>query len=224
VTIPASGTDPAAPAELLALFGVDADEQAWAEFVRVHTPAILRVARSLGGDTDSAMDRYAFVLDRLRENGCRRLRAYVRPGAGDFTLWLVVVVRRLCLDHYRSRYGRARGEPAAAAESGRAGRRKLVDLVSDGIDPALLAQTTHAPPDEQLARAERERALTAALEALAPADRLLLRLRFGEELSAREIAQVLRLPTMFHVYRRLNRVLDRLRGLLLGLGVREPEP
>lgn len=201
----------------------DAGEEAWAEFVRVYTPAILRVARSLGGDTDSAMDRYAFVLDRLRENGCRRLRAYLRPGAGDFMLWLVVVVRRLCLDHYRARYGRAR-DSAADAKVERAGRRRLVDLVGEQVDPALLAQTTHAAPDEQLARAERERALVTALESLAPGDRLLLRLRFGEELSAREIAQVLRLPTPFHVYRRMDKVLRHLRGLLHRLGVREAEP
>lgn len=221
MTYPASG---APPAELLALLRADTDEEDWAEFVRVFTPAILRVARSLGGDTDSVMDRYTFVLERLRENDCRRLRAYVRPAANDFTLWLVVVARRLCLDHYRSRYGRARGTDAAGAGLDRAGRRRLADLVADRIDPAHLAGATHTAPDEQLARAERERALGKALEAISPADRLLLRLRFGEDLSAREIAGILRLPTPFHVYRRLDKVLNRLRGLLLRMGVQEAEP
>lgn len=227
VSDPASGPSPAAPAQLLILLSAEtaaASEHAWADFVRVFTPTILRVARSLGGDNDSAMDRYAFVLDRLREHECRRLRAYVRPCAGDFTLWLVVVVRRLCLDHYRTRYGRARSASGARAELDRTGRRRLVDLVAERTDPALLAGSGDTAPDEQLARAERQRALATALDALPPADRLLLRLRFGEDLPAREIARLLRLPTPFHVYRRLDNVLGQLRDRLHRLGVREAEP
>jgi hypothetical protein len=118
VTHPASGPNPAAPAELVTLLAADTDsarDEAWAAFVHAFTATILRTARSLGGDADSAMDRYAFVLDRLHEDDCRRLRAYVRPGAGEFILWLAVVVRRLCLDHYRERYGRAR--PSAGTAS-----------------------------------------------------------------------------------------------------------
>jgi len=223
VTYPASGSGPAAPAELVPLLAADTDsarDEAWAVFVHAFTGSILRTARSLGGDADSAMDRYAFVLDRLREDDCRRLRAYVRPGAGEFTLWLAVVVRRLCLDHYRERYGRARPGSRAGtdAESDRAGRRRLVDLVADRTDPALLASPGQVPPDELLVRAERMRALSAALERLAPADRLILRLRFAEELTAREIAKLMRFPSLFHVYRRLEKVLRELRGTLGHLG------
>jgi RNA polymerase sigma factor (sigma-70 family) len=187
--------------------------------VHAFTVPILRTARSLGGDADSSMDRYAFVLDRLREDGCRRLRAYVRPGAGEFVLWLAVVVRRLCLDHYRERYGRVRPNASDGAGSDRAGRRRLVDLVADRTDPALLASPGQMAPDEVLAQAERMRALSAALDRLAPADRLMLRLRFTEELPAREIAKLMRFPTLFHVYRRLEKVLRDLRGTLDELGV-----
>jgi RNA polymerase sigma factor (sigma-70 family) len=209
----------------VALLGADSAsgrDEAWAKFVHVFTGLILRTARSLGGDADSAMDRYAFVLDRLREDDCRRLRAYVRPGAGEFTLWLAVVARRLCLDHYRERYGRARpgSDPTAGAD--RAGRRRLVDLVADRTDPTLLAGPGHSAPDELLAQAERTRALSTALDRLAPRDRLLLRLRFAEDLPAREIARLMRFPTLFHVYRRLDKVLRELRGTLGRLGV-EPE-
>lgn len=219
-----SGFGPAAPAELVALLAASSEparDEAWAAFVHAHTAAILRVARSLGGDTDAAMDRYAYVLGRLREDDCRRLRAYVRPGAGEFALWLTVVVRRLCLDHYRERYGRERGSKTGA-RGDRTGRRRLVDLVADRTDPELLASSQDLP-DAELARAERLRALDTALNGLPPPDRLLLRLRFGEEATAREIARLMRFPTVFHVYRRLERVMKDLRGVLGGLGV-EPGP
>jgi RNA polymerase sigma factor (sigma-70 family) len=226
VTHLASGRQPAPPAELAVLLAASTDaarDEAWAGFAREYTPVILRVARSLGSDTDAAMDRYAYALERLREDNCRRLRAYVRPGAGEFTVWLIVVVRRLCLDHYRERYGRAR--PAghdSPPSADRAGRRRLVDLVADRTDPALLA-TSSRSPDEELTRRERLDALASALERLGPSDRLLLRLRFAEDLPAREIAQVMRFPTLFHVYRRIEKVLRQLRTTLGSLGV-EPEP
>jgi DNA-directed RNA polymerase specialized sigma24 family protein len=101
----------ASPSELPALLHAPtqaAREEAWAGFVAAYSEPILRVVRSLGGDHDLVMDRYAFVLDHLRENDCQRLKTFARPGAGPFALWLVVVVRRLCLDHHRARFGRAR--------------------------------------------------------------------------------------------------------------------
>ena len=88
-------------------------------------------------------------------------------------------------------------------------------------DPALLAGSSQAP-DEELDRRERLDALASVLERLPPSDRLLLRLRFGEDLPAREIARIMRFPTLFHVYRRVDKVLNELRGALGSLGV-EPE-
>ena len=219
-----SGSSPAAPAELAALLAAPSEpsrDEAWAAFVRVWTPAILRVARSLGGDTDSAMDRYAHVLARLREDDHRRLRAYARTGA-EFPFWLTVVVRRLCLDHYRERYGRERRSAGNPTEN-RATRRRLVDFVADRTDPELLASSSNNAPDVELARAERLRALETALGRLAPSDRLLLRLRFAEEATAREIAGLMRFPTVFHVYRRLDHLMKELRRALTALGL-EPEP
>lgn len=54
------------------------------------------------------MDRYAHVLDKLQVDDFRRLRTFVADGRGKFTTWLTVVVRRICLDHHRQRYGRVR--------------------------------------------------------------------------------------------------------------------
>jgi RNA polymerase sigma factor (sigma-70 family) len=218
VTYQASGHAPAPPAELAALLAATnapEREEAWAAFVRAYTDRMLRAARTLGGDRDSVMDRYTFVLERLREDDFRRLRAYVRPGAGEFTLWLMVVTRRLCLDHYRERYGR----PGQGGGHARAGRRRLVDLVADRTDPTTLADRTGAGPDEVLTRRERLQALGRALEGLSPADRLLLRFRFSQELPAREIARLMGFPTVFHVYRRLDKILRELRSTLTGMGL-----
>lgn len=209
---------------LLAATAGPARDEAWAGFVHAYTPLLLRVARSLGGDADAAMDRYTYVLDRLGEEDCRRLRSYARPQAGEFPVWLIVVTRRLCLDHYRERYGRASrtGGSNASGDADRAGRRRLADLVADRTDPSLLASGRLAP-DEQLARTERLQALSTALERLAPSDRLLLRLRFAEDLPAREIAQAMRFPTLFHVYRRLDKLLRELRTTLGARGI-DPGP
>ena len=187
---------------------------------------MLRVCRSLGGDHDAVMDRYAFVLEHLEQDDYRRLRAYQRPDAGEFGLWLIVVTRRLCLDHYRGRYGRTRGTASTGSDPnpGRSSRRRLVDLVSSEIDPENVAAPTGTRPDTELALAEQLRALAAALERLEPRDRLLLRLRFSEELPAREIADLMRFPTLFHVYRRLDLVLRVLRGSLRKAGMEGADP
>ena len=201
-----------------------ARDDAWTGFVRAYTDQILRIVRSMGGDHDTAMDRYAFVLDHLREDGCRRLRAYAGPGSGPFGLWLVVVVRRLCLDHHRQRYGRSRESSGQVFREERATRRQLVDLVAAQVDTALLAAPSQGAPDEVLARSERGRALSQALERLEPRDRFLLRLRFAEDLPAREIARLMGFPTLFHVYRRLTKVLEGLRETLQALGMQDAEP
>src|SRR4051794_31379617 len=77
--------------------------EAWALFLSSYSALIMRVARLLGGDDDAVMDRYTFVLDHLRRDDCHRLRAYAADGRGEFTTWLVLVVRRLCLDAHRQR-------------------------------------------------------------------------------------------------------------------------
>ena len=67
-------------------------------------------------------------------------------------------------------------------------------------------------------------ALHNALAELDPPDRLLLKLRFDDGLSAADIADLMRLPTPFHVYRRLTALLDSLRKALRMRGVEGPTP
>lgn len=210
------------PPELSLLLSGDASspEEAWADFVQEYSRLLLHVARSSGGGHDLVMDRYTHMLEQLRRDDFHRLRAYQADGRSRFTTWLVVVGRRLCLDHHRQRYGRV---GPASEPTERAARRDLADLVADSLDPELLAAGATGPEDD-IRALELKGALREALDALDPAARLLLRLRFDDGLPARRIAAIMRLPTAFHVHRRLNQVLERLRTMLQQAGIEDAVP
>lgn len=195
-------------------------ERTWAEFVGEYSRLILHVAHSHGGSYDEVMDRYAFVLEQLRRDRCQRLRGYVSDGRGKFSTWLVVVVRRLCLDQLRSRYGRR----DRTDEQTRQQRRQLADLVGADMDLDLLPADDGPLPDDVLRRDELHAELGAAIAELDAADRLLLRLRFQDEVPVAEIARLLALPSVFHVYRQLNRTFSALRAALKRAGVDDPIP
>jgi len=197
-------------------------DTAWADFIAAHSALVLHVCRSTARDHDAAMDAYALVLEALREDGCRRLRAYVPDGKTKFTTWLVVVTRRLVLDYFRQRYGRSRSEDPAHRDE-QATRRRLEDLVAEEIEPDQLESASNSP-DRAVRRVELTDALRRAIQDLDPADRLLLALRFGDDRPIRDIARALGFPSVFHVYRRLGGVLSTLRLELARRGVEGPEP
>lgn len=214
-----SRSSPAALERLLGAADSSARESAWSEFLDEYNRLILHGARSLGGPQDAVMDRYAFVLERLRRDDFARLRGYAADGRGKFTTWLLVVVRRLCLDEARSRYGRQRGGSPELHRQ----RREVADLVAVEFDPDLLE--TAGPSPEQAARMSdlRER-LRGAVEQLDSRERLMLRLRYHDEVAVAEMARILSFPNVFHVYRRLNHVLEKLRDALRDAGVEDARP
>lgn len=169
------------------------------------------------------MDGYAYVLEALAEDCNRRLRAYAPDGRTHFTTWLVVVARRLVLDRHRQRYGRPRSDDDAR-RAAHAARRQLENLAAAEIDPDELASGAGNSPDLEIRRRELAEALTNALGELDPADRLVVALRFEDGRSAREIAGVMNLPTVFHAYRRISSALTALRGALARRGVDAAEP
>jgi RNA polymerase sigma factor (sigma-70 family) len=202
----------------------DDQGQAWAQLVEAHTDLLLRTARNFGGDHDAVMDRYAFMLDHLRHNHFSRLRRFRSQERGTFEVWLVAVARRLCLDFHRHKYGRHRANaPRDRSVLERAGRRRLADLLGEALDAALLPHLANGGADEELSRKHTSLALASALESLEPRDRLLLRLLFEEELTVKETARLMGFPTQFHVYRRRDQLLARLRLRLVKQGVRGPE-
>lgn len=183
----------------------------------------MHTCRTLARDRDAALDGYAHVLEALRADNFRRLRAYTPRGRTRFTTWLVAVSRRLLLDHHRHRYGRPRSEDDARRTE-HATRRRLEDLVAAEVDPDRLTATATTAADSAVRRQELADALRQALDELDTADRLLLALRFEDERPVREIAAILRVPTVFHVYRRIGVVLAAVRRGLARRGVEGPEP
>lgn len=215
------------PPELTRLLDRHAPDRgaAWEAFIAVHHRLLLHVVRSFTRDRDAAMDAFAWILDRLREEDHRRLRSFRADGRSEFTTWLVVVARRLCLDWHRGKYGRERPTAASAHRAEvRSARRRLVDLIGETVDATELADRDHTGPEAELRAAELSDALHNALGELDPSDRLLLKLRFDDGLSAADIADLMRMPTPFHVYRRLSTLLESLRKALRTRGVEGPTP
>lgn len=223
-------TAPAVLHGLLRAEHPESRQQAWDAFLAEHSRLLLYVARSYGGGYDAAMDRYAHLLDQLSRDDFRRLRAFAEDGRSSFTSWLVVVAQRICLDQHRQRYGRSRapagpGEPPAAdrtRDEERAGRRRLVDLVAEAVDPDVLPGAS-VTPDRLIERDEISGELEAALAALAPREQALLRLRFDDDVPMPEIARLMGFPTRFHAYRCLKNALAELRATLARRGVSDAE-
>ena len=218
-----SGSIPEILVSLLAATDQAARDQTWARFLEEYSDLILRASRSLGGDDDARMDRYAFVIEQLQRGDYRRVRTYVADGRGQFTTWLVLVVQRLCLDEHRHRYGRPQGTDEASHDR-HAMRRRLIDLVSGELDLAGLPVASTDNPDISIRSDELRAALERAIATLDTRDRLMLRLRFEDGLSIPEVARILRLPSAAHGYRRLESLLTTLRSQLTASGIRDSQP
>jgi RNA polymerase sigma factor (sigma-70 family) len=212
-------------ARLLAANDPAAFEAAWAPFLAEYTPLLLHVARKFRKDYDAAADAYACIVEQLRADDSRRLRTFVADGRSDFSTWLVVVAQRICLDHLRHRYGRRRSQPDhSSADTEAAARRRLVDLVGAEVDLSSLVDNFAVDPEEAARTGEAYAALRVLLLRLEPRDRLLLKLRFEDDLPVTQVAENLGYPTRFHVYRRLAIVLGQLRAELEKRGISDPAP
>lgn len=221
-----SNTVPIVVARLLEAGDTAARDAAWGEFVAAHSRLIFHVARSFGGERDDIMDRYTVVLDHLRANDLRRIRAFVADGRSEFSTWLVVVAQHACLDHRRHRYGRIRrvdDSGSSGADEERAARRRLVDLISANIDLSSISDRARNGEDA-VREAELHAALEAALETLPPRDRLIVKLRFEDDLPMSEVSRNLGFPNRFQAYRHLTEVLSVLRRALERAGVRDTVP
>lgn len=85
--------------------------EAWSAFVREHTDTVMRAIEFQVTDGDDRMDAYLFVMEKLSEEDCRRLRAFA-PESQDvkcsFPTWLKLLTRNLVIDWIRSQQGRRR--------------------------------------------------------------------------------------------------------------------
>ena len=220
---PRSGPDALPPelADLLSAGDEATANSAWNSFLYLYGDLILRTARAIHRDHDAAMDAYTHVLERLRDDGFARLRKFSGGDGDNLSRWLVVVSRRMCMDLHRQRYGRSREH---TPERERLARKRLVDELWEKRKPQDLADPRTDDPEMEVRRGELGAALRQALASLAPEEQLLLALRFDNQLSARRIAEILDFPSPFHVYRRLNGLLARIREQLERRGFKDPEP
>jgi len=217
------GTLPPQLAELLSASDDAAASYAWSAFLEAYSRLLLHTARTTAKDREAAMDAYAYILEKQREDQFRRLRAYTAGGRAKFTTWLVVVTRRLVLDHRRTRYGRDRSPETGREHERLEVRRRLADLISESADIDEIGDATTGDPGRTLRADERRKALAEALGELDPRDQLLLNLRFVDGLAGREIAEIMGLPSPFHAYRRLKTVLASLRRELESRGIDDAE-
>ena len=202
--------------EELSASDAGARERAWQSFLSDFSALVLHVIRRTAKDHDIVMDRYVFVLDALRRDDFRRLRRYREEGRGKFTTWLVAVVRRLCVDEHRARYGR----PQAGDADWQVERKSLIDLVSDELALENL-EVAGDLPDVALEARESLDMLRNALEALPTEQRLILRLRFEDDVSVPVIAKMLRYDSAFRLYREVEKILSGLRQSISSGRVRE---
>lgn len=81
-------------------------EATWTTFLTAYSQLIYGVIRKFTRDTDHLGDCFLFVCTKLSEKHYRRLRAFQPNGRARFSTWLRAVVRNLCLDWHRSKFGR----------------------------------------------------------------------------------------------------------------------
>jgi RNA polymerase sigma-70 factor (ECF subfamily) len=138
------------------------DEAALTEIYDEYAPAIYRYVYRKTGDRDTAQDLTAETFHRLLE----ALHREAGPRE-HLSGWLYRVAHNLIVDFYRS-------QPDDAPTS------------LEDVNPSV-------PPSqgEALARTDRAARARAALERLTPLQQQVVILRFLEEMSLREVAQVL---------------------------------
>ncbi len=199
-------------------------DAAWERLVSRHSRLLIHIAGLVMRDADATMDAYAVILERLRHDDYRILRGYVATGSCRFSTWLAVIARRICVDARRQRYGRSRGDADSERAEHRAARQRLIDLVGVPMNLAEIADGDSHTPEGALREAQLQFRIDAALATLTPVDRLLVKLRFEDDMPAAAIAPILDLPSPFHVYRRLRKVCASLRSTLRDAGIDGSEP
>lgn len=171
----------------------DGDMAAFEQLVTTHQPAIYRLALRMTGNPEDAADMTQEAF----------LRAW--RGLGSFqadsslSTWLFRLTSNVCIDFLRAAHRHLVVPISGLDADGE-------EYTLDAPDPAKL------PEEELLAREEREE-LRAAMDLLAPEQRLILSLRVENDLSYTDIAAVLGVREGT-VKSRLARARDQLRKKL----------
>jgi RNA polymerase sigma-70 factor (ECF subfamily) len=138
-------------------------EMDWERVYAEELPRVYNFFRYRVGDGPEAEDLTAATFERAWQ-----ARGRYRRDRGGFATWLFAIVRNLAIDHYRRRREHAPLESSAHVASG--------------------------PTPEELASQRSDAArLSTLLNALGDRERELIALKYGAELTNREIARTLKL-------------------------------
>jgi len=100
---------------LLEQLASDEPERAWNEFLACYSAVVYQVVQSFVSDVDECSDCFLYACEQLATNRFKRLRRFAPDGRARFSTWLRAVVRNLCLDWHRHRFGRRRVFQSVAA-------------------------------------------------------------------------------------------------------------
>ena len=92
-------------------YGDDRAVDAWRDFLDQYSKLILKIIWLNEHNYDQVMEKYLFVCTKLCENNFSVFRTFKKEHCSkppDFTAWLSVVVRNLCIDAHRKQHGRKR--------------------------------------------------------------------------------------------------------------------
>jgi DNA-directed RNA polymerase specialized sigma24 family protein len=239
---------------LSVLFAADEDSSAaWEEFLGRYSKLILKVCWKYEHDRDTVMQRYLYVCEKLAADNFSLLKKY-DSGLGassGFASWLIVVVRRFCIDFYRERNGRPRypaavsrlskedklffslyywkglslgeieehmysaGSPAAESAGERLRRINSLLVRTPQRKPRIqfvaFNEEIHVPENDDGTGEEYYAELERMMSELPSREKIVVRLRFWEGLTAREIAQIMGITPYNKVYSILEKSLSILR-------------
>ncbi len=138
--------------------------ETFAELYEEYLPKVFRYVSYRLHDTGVAEDLTASVFEKALE----RFTSY-RADKASFSTWLFTIARNTVIDHYRT-----------------SRKKKTVSL-----DKAAKMAETKSSPEEEFARQEERQRLQVCLAALPTQEQDIVSLKFGSELTNRQIAQMI---------------------------------
>ena len=250
---------------LLARLRSPAGGEAFAQFLEIYSPAIMRVARQYAYDRARLNDCYLFISEKLSANDFHRLVSYRPEGSASFRSWLNVVIANLCIDWRRHRRGRPRlfksikrlskldrkvfkhrfqqrlsmdacmetllasfpdlnelqlaGSVARINTTLTSGQMRFLNAQhakTVSLDKYRNTRNAIEPvepspdPEKSAILSQDQDKLKLALASLSPHERLLIKLRYQQDLSLKEVARLTRLGDPFRARRHVQAALDQL--------------
>lgn len=244
-------------------------DKAWARFLQLFSPVLMKAANYHTQSSELAKDCFLFICEKLVERGFEHLDRF-DPGRGvGFRSWLAAVANNLALDWHRQQFGRTRLPRAVQAMSEldqavyrlkylkrmenaaclallrrhfpRIGRQQLSESLArlhQAFSPqarwrlsfvnrpraqrqvsyesgfvTLDFDNDDAPHEEAVVQ-QKTRHLERALAQLSTQQRLLLRLRFEQQLSLEQAARITGCSNLHQARRMIEKAITQLRGLL----------